>query len=69
MNDHVTMTIIDTRNDLLEELARFRFVKLSLFHNVVEKLATRHKLHHHEDIGGGRYDLIQLDDVRVTKQL
>lgn len=44
-------------------------MKLSLLHNVIEELAARYKLHHHENICRCRDDLIQLDDVRMTKQL
>lgn len=69
MDDHMTMAIVDAGDDLLEEFPRLRFVELSLLDNVVEELAAGHKLHDHEDVGGGRNDLIQFDYVRMAEEL
>lgn len=44
MNDHVTMAVVDTGNDLLEELTGFRFLKFSLLYDVVEELTAADEL-------------------------
>lgn len=68
MDDHVSMAIVDARNDLLEKSARFVLLQFAIFHNVIEEFAAAHVLHNHEDVGGRRYHLIQFDDVRMPKQ-
>ena len=37
--------------------------------NVLEELSSTDILHDHEDITGSGDDLVELDDVRMTKQL
>jgi len=42
---------------------------LAVLDNVVEELSATDVLHDHEDVGGRRDDLIQLDDVGVAEEL
>lgn len=37
--------------------------------DIVKELPSTYKLHYHEDVWGSGNDLIQLDNVRVTKEL
>ena len=63
------MAVGDARYDLLEELARLVLVELAVLDNVIEELAARHVLHHHENVTGRVDHLIELDDVRVAEEL
>lgn len=62
------MAIVDTGNYLLKEFSGLRLVQFSLFYNIIEKLSSRYKLHNHENIGRSGNNLIELDDVRMTKE-
>lgn len=68
MNDHVSVTVIDSRNNLLEELSGFRLVQFPLLDDVVEQLSARHKLHDHENVGRSGNNLVELDDVRMAEK-
>ena len=63
------MQVLDTANNLLEELACFLFFELLLLYNVVEELAPAHVLHNEVELLGGLDDLKKLDDVGVPDQL
>ncbi len=48
MYDVVSMAVVDAGDDLLEEAPGLLLLQLPVLHDVVEELAARHVLHHHE---------------------
>lgn len=68
MHNHMTMTIVDARYNLLEETAGFVFQQFTMLDDIIEQLPSAHILHNHEDISRSRYHLIQFDDVRMPEQ-
>jgi len=69
VHDAELVQILDSTNDLLEELAGFCLLKLLLLDDVVEELATADELHDQEELLGRLDDFEKLDDVGVADQL
>lgn len=66
--NHMTMTIVDSRDDLLEKSASLALFEFAVFHDVVEELSSGNVLHNHEDIGRRRNNLIARNEERHAKQ-
>ena len=45
------------------------FTHFAMFDNIVEKLSTRHIFHHHKNICWSGNNLIELDNMRMSKKL
>ena len=68
VHDAKLVKVLDSTNDLLEELARLSLLKLLLLDDVVEELATTDELHDEEELLGCLNDLKQVNDGRVPDQ-
>ena len=66
VNNIVSMTVVDTRDDLLEEAPGLLLLQLPILDNVVKELPTCHILHHHEDVRRGAD---HLDEANVMRML
>ena len=69
MHDHMSVTVSDTGDDLLEELSSLVLGEPTVLDDMIEQLAARHILHDHEDVRGRVDHLVELDDVRVSEEL
>lgn len=65
---HMSMTIINTRNNLLKEPPGFMLLKFTIIDNVFKQFSTWHILHDHEDVSGCTDDLVEFNNVRMSKQ-
>jgi len=61
--------VLNSRDDLLIELASLSLVEFDVLHDVVEELTARGVLHDEVELLRSLYDLVQLDDVRMADQL
>ena len=69
VDDAQLVQVLNTTDDLLEELACFRLFQLLLLDDVVKKFASTHKLHDQEELLWRLNNLEELNDVRVPNQL
>jgi len=69
VHDAVVVTVLDTGDDLMEEVPRLVGVQAAFCHDVVKELPVGDVLHDDENIGWCVDDLIEADDVRVTALL
>jgi len=69
VNDAQFMQVLNTTDDLLEELARLHLLKFLFLYNVVEQFTTTGILGDKEKLFGGFDDLEELDDVGVADTL
>jgi hypothetical protein len=66
MADVVVMEMLDRGEQLLDDLGGFLFRDSVLFLQIVIKLTTTTKLHHHVEIVLIHIHLIEIEDVRVV---
>ena len=69
MNHIVSVAIIHSTDNLLEESPSILLLQFAVLDDVVKQFPARDVLHYHEDVRGGADDLVQLDDVGMTEQL
>lgn len=63
------MEVLDSTDDLLEELAGLLLLQFLLLDDVVEEFAPTDELHDQEQLLGRLDDFEELDDVGVPDQL
>ena len=69
VDDAQLVQVLNTTDDLLEELACFRLFQLLLLDDVVEKFASTDKLHDQEELLRCLNNFEELNDVWVPDQL
>ncbi|RNA33240.1 hypothetical protein BpHYR1_014243 [Brachionus plicatilis] len=67
--NHVAVAIGYTRYDLLEKFSSIIFIEFTIFYNVIKKFASAHIFHYHENITRCIDYLVELDYMRMSKQL
>mmetsp|Transcript_26940 Transcript_26940/g.75743 ORF Transcript_26940/g.75743 Transcript_26940/m.75743 type:complete len:310 (-) Transcript_26940:208-1137(-) len=69
MGNLLEVAVLDSRNDLVEEVAGLVSRQASFGHDVIEQLSSGNVLDDEEDIGGRVDDFVESDDVRVRAQV
>ena len=69
MDNLLKVTILDTGDDLMEEIPCLIGGQTSFRDNVIKQFSTRHVLIDKENVGRGVDDFVQPNDVRVCTQM
>ncbi len=69
MHDVQFMDVLNSADDLLENLARLIFLHFSLFNNVIEKFTVFNELHYYEKLLWSLNNFVKLDDIRMSDDI
>ena len=69
MNDPEVMIVLYSTEDLLEELVCLCFRQATILDNVIKQLSTSHVLHDHENVSRCFDNVVQSDNMWVSKEL